>query len=106
MHGFAQLLGIGLAAVIGGLWLWVAGFNWSVVLRSLRRPAVKPPSLILLAGPLLVVISLQAVRLAFPASFGAAALPLVGLGLALDPGALPLMVVAAVRRLRGSRSLP
>jgi hypothetical protein len=100
MSGPVQILGAVAAASAGCLWLWVAGFNWSVVARGRRRPAERPPSLILLAGPVLLVVGLQALRAAAPASVGDLLLPVLIVGLALDPGALPLVVVAAVRRLR------
>lgn len=103
MHDLGQLLAAAVAAVAGGVWLWVAAFNWSVVVRGRLRPAERPPSLILLAGPVLVVVILQALRVAAPASVGGLALPLLGLGLVLDPGALPLVAVAVIRRLRAGR---
>jgi len=103
MHDVGHLLATAVATVAGGLWLWVAAFNWSVVVRGRRRPAERPPSLILLAGPVLVVVVLQALRVAAPASVGGLALPLIGLGLALDPGALPLVGAAVIRRLRAGR---
>lgn len=103
MHDLGHLLAAAVAAVAGGVWLWVAAFNWSVVVRGRLRPAERPPSLILLAGPVLVVVILQALRVAAPASFGGLALPLIGIGLVLDPGALPLVAVAVIRRLRADR---
>jgi hypothetical protein len=106
MGDLPQLLATAVAALAGGLWLWVAGFNWSVVVRARLRPAERPPSLILLAGPVLLVVGLQALRAAVPGSVGSLVLPVLALGLALDPGALPLVVVAAVRRLRAGRRPP
>jgi hypothetical protein len=98
-----RLLGAFFGVAAAGAWLWVAGFNWSVAIRALMRPAVKAPSMILLAGPVLVVAAVQALRVAAPSAVGALALPMVLLGLTLDPGALPLLVVGVVRGLRADR---
>ena len=103
MSEAARLFGALFGVVAVGSWLWVTGFNWSVVLRARLRPAERPPSMILLAGPVLVVVAVQALRVAVPSAVGELALPLVALGLALDPGALPLVVLVVVRRLRAGR---
>lgn len=103
MSEAARVFGALFGVVAVGSWLWVAGFNWSVAIRALMRPAVKAPSMILLAGPVLVVVAVQALRVAAPSAVGELALPLVALGLALDPGALPLLVLGVARRLRPGR---
>jgi hypothetical protein len=103
MSDAARVFGALLGVAAAGSWLWVIGFNWSVVLRARLRPAERPPSMILLAGPVLVVVAVQALRIAAPSAVGELALPVVALGLALDPGALPLLVLGVARRLRVGR---
>lgn len=103
MSEAARVIGALFGVAAAGSWLWVAGFNWSVAIRALMRPAVKAPSMILLAGPVLVVVAVQALRIAAPSAVGELAVPVFALGLALDPGALPLLVLGLVRRLRVGR---
>ena len=95
-----QIVAFGLASGSGMAFLWVVFQNWRVVVTALRRPGTPRPSLIFLAGPILVVLLVQGLRYA-GAPLSGRELALVALvGLTVDPAALPMLLFAMVRWVR------
>lgn len=87
-----------LAAAAGFLWVLVQ--NWRVLALSIRRPDAPRPSLVLLAGPVLLVILVQGMRTVGLVGSGLEVLAVVVSGLILDPAALPLVAAGVVRAFR------
>lgn len=103
MTDLKLILGFGLATGAAAAFAYVVVTNWRAVAGALRRKEGRPRSLVFLAGPILLVALVQGLRLIAPLS-GTAVLVLLGMGLLVDPAAIPVLAFVAYRRMRrGSR---
>lgn len=100
MENLLDILRWTLTGAAAAGFLWVIVQNWRVLVLSIRRPQAPRPSLILLAGPVLLVILVQGLRTVGLVDSGLEVLAVVVLGLILDPAALPLVTAGVVRAFR------
>lgn len=101
MPDLKLILGFGLVTGSAAAFLYVVVANWRAVLGALRSGGERR-SLILLAGPVLLVALVLGLRTFAPLS-GSTTLAVFLAGLLIDPAALPILAFVVYRRLRGSR---
>lgn len=94
----SRILGYGLAGASALAFAVVVAANWRAALVAMRRPHAPGPSLVFLAGPILLATVVLGLRTAADELAGSTVLAILGVGLAMDPGALPIVVFGLARR--------